>query len=635
MSRFVGFRDGFGAGWDWIVVADESGRRRPRRWTLLPVLVAVAALMGTVLVGLQSTGESEAGAPLSGAIFTTTWDGSIVNENVRYGEKREVYLDGGPPPNAPQTAAGLPDDLYVFQVTDPSGGYLLSEDPSKCRMVRVHAGVIVELVAPSAVGLGLSDSYDPPGPAGPYPCHIQDEPPGPGPSGRHDTNIDTDHGPPAIVIQLMPFRNTPNPGGVYKAWMTPLREYVIKNGDLEAIPQQLKVKGKFVGFQPDAGFGPPRDAVKTDNFKVKGRVEPAVLHVRKVNDRNGNGVIDAGEPELTWRVCVTDPTGVTNCYYTPLDVVAEPPGDYAVDEDNPAAWEHTCTMVDGAYTSPKQDPVTVAMATSERTVVFCNFNPGQITACKFYDFDSNGGWSGEREVGISGWPMTLTGLTFEGVSVGPDERRTGADGCVTFERLVEGDYRVCEGTPLEANWRHTTNECQNVRVAQGESERVEFGNVCLVPFAGGLTMGYWKTHTGLDSPARDATYDRLPVMLGIAPEDGYPEQQVDTEAEARAVFDAAESSTGDGVLMLKAQLLAAKLNALKFDGFDLAQFPDGTVVGDVMERADGILDDIANGTPHSKAEIVGVKDLLDAANNNSHVQVLRGPSVVPCPRTFP
>jgi hypothetical protein len=147
-------------------------------------------------------------------------------------------------------------------------------------------------------------------------------------------------------------------------------------------------------------------------------------------------------------------------------------------------------------------------------------------------------------------------------------------------------------------------------------------------------MGYWKTHTGLDSPPRDATYDQLPVMLGVSPENGYPEQRIDSESEARAVFDAAEASTDDGVLMLKAQLLAAKLNALKFLGFDLAQFPDGTVVGDVIANADQILDDIANGTSHTKAEIIGVKDLLDAANNNSHTPVLKAPSETPCSRTF-
>jgi hypothetical protein len=76
----------------------------------------------------------------TGAIFTTTPDGSIVNENVCYESKLEVYLDGVPRPNAPQTAAGLDDGWYVFQVTDPSGKYLLSMDPSKCRVVEVVGG---------------------------------------------------------------------------------------------------------------------------------------------------------------------------------------------------------------------------------------------------------------------------------------------------------------------------------------------------------------------------------------------------------------------------------------------------------------------------------------------------------------
>jgi hypothetical protein len=147
-------------------------------------------------------------------------------------------------------------------------------------------------------------------------------------------------------------------------------------------------------------------------------------------------------------------------------------------------------------------------------------------------------------------------------------------------------------------------------------------------------MGYWKTHTGLSSPERDATYDLLPVMLGISPADGYPEQRIDTEAQAKAVFDLAESSTDNGVLMLKAQLLAAKLNVLKFPGFDVAQFADGTTVGRVMAIADQILDDMANGIPHSKSEIIALKDFLDAANNNGHTGILAGPSPTPCRYDF-
>ncbi len=71
-----------------------------RRIVVLGFVAAMAVLVASSVV---------IAAALAGAIFTTTPDGSIVNENVRYEDKRDVYLDGGPPPNAPATAAGLPD----------------------------------------------------------------------------------------------------------------------------------------------------------------------------------------------------------------------------------------------------------------------------------------------------------------------------------------------------------------------------------------------------------------------------------------------------------------------------------------------------------------------------------------------
>jgi hypothetical protein len=54
---------------------------------------------------------ARAAAP-SGAIFTTLSDGTEVNLN-QFPTKEDVYLDGGPGPGAPQTAAGLDDGIYV------------------------------------------------------------------------------------------------------------------------------------------------------------------------------------------------------------------------------------------------------------------------------------------------------------------------------------------------------------------------------------------------------------------------------------------------------------------------------------------------------------------------------------------
>ncbi len=99
---------------------------------------------GFVTLMLCLTSSISVAAQATGAIFTTLVDGSSVNHNI-YNGKQDVYLNGGPnSPNAPCTAAGLPDGHYYFQVTDPSGKIVLSTDSLAERMVRVRGGVIQE-----------------------------------------------------------------------------------------------------------------------------------------------------------------------------------------------------------------------------------------------------------------------------------------------------------------------------------------------------------------------------------------------------------------------------------------------------------------------------------------------------------
>jgi hypothetical protein len=167
----------------------------------------------------------------SGAIFTTVEDGTEVNLNI-YPSKEAVYLDGGPGPGAPQTAAGLDDGIYVFQVTDPSGQVLLSTDPAGCRQFTVSGGIIVNVT----------------------------------PSGgcAHKTGLDVDHG--ATTVQLMPYNDTPNPGGVYKAWITGRDDFIAGCAALGVADALGTVDcgaspGNLHGFVPSDS--------KTDNFKVR------------------------------------------------------------------------------------------------------------------------------------------------------------------------------------------------------------------------------------------------------------------------------------------------------------------------------------------------------------------------------
>jgi hypothetical protein len=445
---------------------------------------------------------------LSGAIFTTDPAGTIVNENVWYENKSEVYLDGGSPPNAPVTSAGLPEGLYVFQITDPSGKYLLSQDPSKCRIIKISTdGVIVELVKPSDLedyGLpGYTDSYSvteiakgakgkgPKNHETVYPCHIQDEPDGiAGPSERHDTNNDTDHGDDfdAIVVQMMPFLDTPNPGGVYKAWVTPLYEYLNDHsGDLNHTPSKiLKKRGKDQGFAADPGFGPPRGDVKTDNFKVleEDVEEPPVIKVLKFHDLNANGVWDMDEPDepqigvdqcvnettgeiITcpggWPVNITEPLEppFTSTKYTPVEMPAALEGDYIVEEWHLDNWFQSAAFLNGVPQNPL-NPVTVTVPKDPEEVyevIFGNYMLANISGLKFIDMDGDGDYDSEVDKkcseleegnvnipGCSGVTIILDGINGTGGTV-HEETDTDENGEYAFLNLVPGNYTITVDDP--------------------------------------------------------------------------------------------------------------------------------------------------------------------------------------------
>ena len=87
------------------------------RGKLVLLIVALAAVIGT---GILTFGSAQA-HPMSGAIFTTLPDGSVVNGNI-YEAKCDVALNGGP--RSPQSHH-LPDGKYDVAVTDPSGKTVL------------------------------------------------------------------------------------------------------------------------------------------------------------------------------------------------------------------------------------------------------------------------------------------------------------------------------------------------------------------------------------------------------------------------------------------------------------------------------------------------------------------------------
>jgi len=190
---------------------------------------------------------------ISGAIFTTVADGSEVNFNI-YPSKDAVYLNGGPGPGAPEGAAGLPDGTYVFMVTDPSGKTLLSTDPAGCREFVVSGG--------DTIALGTAA------------C-----------ATAHLTGADAD-GDNSITVQLLPYNDTPNKGGEYKVWATPVQDYLCNTtAGLAAVDCSGGVHG-FVHSDS-----------KTDNFKVK--VSAVVEIDTRFHDTNNGGAYIDGMG-VTW-----------------------------------------------------------------------------------------------------------------------------------------------------------------------------------------------------------------------------------------------------------------------------------------------------------------------------------------------
>jgi hypothetical protein len=186
-----------------------------------------ATVVAAVVVAVNGAAFAQ---QVSGAIFTTDQNSNFVNGNV-YDFMDDVYLSGGPRPNAPCTAAGLPAGDYYFQVTDPSGSHLLSLDPLELRRVIVSGGLIIAATT-GDIGVGK--------------C-----------TGLNPNNI---------TVQLAPFMPTPNPGGEYKVWMTKVSDY-----------DTTMTKGSF-------GFIPSKS--KTDNFKVVAPVSNDV-------DSDGDGIPDS------------------------------------------------------------------------------------------------------------------------------------------------------------------------------------------------------------------------------------------------------------------------------------------------------------------------------------------------------
>jgi hypothetical protein len=224
-------------------------------------------------------------AQVSGAIFTTNDAEVPVNMNI-YPSKDVVYLNGGPRVEG-STASALPDGVYYFQVTEPNGA-LLSTDNAECRQVRVTDG---RFAADTPVG-----------------------------SCPHASGAASVNG--GVGIQLVPYNTTSNAGGEYKVWLISQAEGCVKS-----------VEGAVLKFK--------NSCTKTDNFKVEEEDDPTCTTCGTENKRTIGGVkyYDANANSTFDETEATVAGVVINVFLSGNDVA-----DYTMPTDESGAWLQQLTV---------------------------------------------------------------------------------------------------------------------------------------------------------------------------------------------------------------------------------------------------------------------------------------------------
>lgn len=221
----------------------SNSKRKTRPIIILCLLAAVGVASGHFFLNKVSA------FGLSGKIFTTTFDGQFVPQN-HYASKDDVYLAGGFV-NGGTGGPGLPDGSYYFQVTGPSGNDLLSTDAAVCRQLIVFNGVIV-----------AAD----------------------GPSCQHTTGIPESAESGSTPVKLMPFLDTPNPGGNYKAWL------IAKTSNTVVASDGIHINFKNSDAKSEIFRSEPGGCTNCS--------PTSLLAGKKYYDANANGAFDEGEVGL-------------------------------------------------------------------------------------------------------------------------------------------------------------------------------------------------------------------------------------------------------------------------------------------------------------------------------------------------
>lgn len=232
---------------------------------------------------------------------------------------------------------------------------------------------------------------------------------------------------------------------------------------------------------------------------------------------------------------------------------------------------------------------------------------GNLEVIKFYDANANGIYDDPKL--IVGWKVNIK----DGIDWNRD---TPVD-----ISLAPDEYTVTEYMPVETNWMATTPNPVSVKLDGGETETVEFGNLCLGS-GGGLTLGFWSNKNGQALIGSDD----LALLVGLNLRDANGSNFDPTGNTLRTWLLNANAT--NMAYMLSAQLAAMELNVLngKVSGFAWVYAPGilsandlgFAKIGDLMAEANIELGNHGSTLADSpyRAYQEALKNALDKANNN-------------------
>ncbi len=210
-----------------------------------------------------------------------------------------------------------------------------------------------------------------------------------------------------------------------------------------------------------------------------GNAMPGEIHGMKWDDRNGNGIRDAGEPGVE---------NISICYFreeSPFSEVCTftdkngsyqfmnlAPGFYVVSEVLPPGKIQTHPAFGGDYF------FNLKSSDIKKGIDFGDVNASEIHGTKFNDSNGNG-IKDAGEFGIANWTIRLERFDTLTKTFVRRTIQTDANGNFSFKNLVPGVYTISE--VQKPGWLPTTLPIRSVRLSQNQTVVVDFGNRRLTP----------------------------------------------------------------------------------------------------------------------------------------------------------